>query len=50
MSQSNNLTDKKFWEKYWQNYQYTKIPNQVFFEKYIPEVPTATKAIEVFML
>jgi SAM-dependent methyltransferase len=47
MSQSNNLTDKKFWEKYWQNYQYTKIPNQVFFEKYIPEVPTATKAIEI---
>jgi len=31
----NNLTDRRFWEEYWANYQYEKIPPQTFFDKYL---------------
>lgn len=44
---NNNLTDRKFWEEYWKNYQYTKIPDHVFFEQYIPKMPQGATAIEI---
>ena len=43
----NNLTDRKFWEKYWQNYQYMEIPNHIYFEKHIPKMSTGDTAIEI---
>lgn len=33
----NNLTDRNFWKTYWQNYQYNKIPDHYFFDKYLPK-------------
>lgn len=43
----NNLTDRHFWEEYWKNYQYTKIPKHVFFEQAIPQMPQKSTAIEI---
>ena len=44
----NNLTDRSFWEKYWENYQYQKIPQKMFFDKYIPsEINDGKSFIEI---
>ena len=33
----NNLTDRDFWQKYWRNYQYNKVPKKTLFDRYIAE-------------
>jgi len=43
----NNLTDRSFWKEYWSNYQYTAIPDHVFFERHIPKMPAGSTAVEI---
>lgn len=33
----NNLTDRQFWQRYWENYQYEKVPERSNFDSYFPE-------------
>ena len=47
MNQNNNITDKNYWEKYWENYQYDKIPQKVVFEKFMPRLTWGEHFIEI---
>ncbi len=47
MNQNNNITDKNYWEKYWENYQYDKIPQKVVFEKFMPRLTRGEHFIEI---
>ena len=33
----NNLTDRSFWKTYWKNYQYRKILQKMFFDRFLPQ-------------
>lgn len=44
---TNNLTDRNFWEKYWQNYKYSKVPENIFFDKYIKSEAKDKTFIEI---
>lgn len=43
----NNLTDRDYWRKYWQSYQYDKIPSKVPFRKFLPKLSSANSFIEI---
>lgn len=43
----NNITDKAYWEKYWANYRYDKIPKKVVFEKFMPQLIQGKSFIEI---
>ncbi|MDR3189090.1 MAG: class I SAM-dependent methyltransferase [Prevotellaceae bacterium] len=43
----NNLTDRKFWQEYWKNYEYEKIPAKVPFKKFLPKLDGAGSFIEI---
>lgn len=34
---ANNLTDRSFWKTYWENYQYGKVPQKMFFDRFLPK-------------
>lgn len=43
----NKMTDKQFWEEYWANYQYDKIPQKVVFEKFMPHFDKKKSFIDI---
>lgn len=47
MKSDNRITDQKHWDKYWDNYQYDKIPEKVVFKKYIPQLVKGKSFIEI---
>ncbi|MDR2815032.1 MAG: class I SAM-dependent methyltransferase [Prevotellaceae bacterium] len=42
-----SLTDRKFWQEYWKNYEYEKIPAKVPFGKFLSRLDGASSFIEV---
>lgn len=47
MKGNNYITDKEFWDNYWLNYQYDKIPQKVVFEKFMPKLTRGINFIEI---
>lgn len=47
MEANNNITDQAFWDSYWLNYRYDKIPNKVVFEKFMPQLSRGKSFIEI---
>lgn len=47
MREDNKITDKEYWDNYWSNYRYDKIPDKVVFEKYMPELSKGNSFIEI---
>lgn len=43
----NNITDQSYWEAYWSDYQFDKIPRSVVFQKFIPKLSGAKNFIEI---
>jgi SAM-dependent methyltransferase len=43
----NTLTDRIFWKEYWKNYQYKKVPQKMFFDKYLPSSISGKTFIEI---
>lgn len=43
---SNHLTDRIFWKEYWKNYQYKKVFQHYFFDKYI-DIKERNTSIEI---
>ena len=35
--EANNLTDSSFWKTYWKNYQYGKVLQKMFFDRFLPK-------------
>jgi SAM-dependent methyltransferase len=44
---SNTLTDRNFWKEYWKNYQYLKVSQKMFFDKYITYKLSGKTFIEI---
>ena len=44
---SNTLADRNFWKEYWKNYQYSKVPRKMFFDKYISYKLSGRTFIEI---
>lgn len=42
-----SLTDKYYWRKYWDNYEYEKIPNKVVYNQYINYLKNKESFIEI---
>ncbi|MDR1742818.1 MAG: class I SAM-dependent methyltransferase [Dysgonamonadaceae bacterium] len=42
-----NLTDRLYWLKYWENYEYEKVPSKVPFEKFLPRFNGIKSFIEI---
>jgi len=47
MKENNNITDKEYWDNYWRNYRYDKIPQKVVFEKFMPKLTWGQHFIEI---
>lgn len=47
MKENNSITDKEYWDKYWKNYQYDKIPKKVVFERFMPKLTRGINFIEI---
>lgn len=47
MNGNNNITDKEYWDNYWKNYQYDKIPKKVVFERFMPKLTRGISFIEI---
>ena len=47
MKENNNITDKEYWNNYWRNYRYDKIPQKVVFEKFMPKLTWGQHFIEI---
>jgi 2-polyprenyl-3-methyl-5-hydroxy-6-metoxy-1,4-benzoquinol methylase len=47
ITEKNKITDKEYWDNYWSNYQYDKVPEKVVFEKYIPLLAESENFIEI---
>lgn len=43
----NNYTDKKFWDNYWANYEFEKMPSEVPFIEYMPLLKGGNSFIEI---
>lgn len=43
----NSITDKAFWDEYWNNYKFEQVPEKVVFEKFMPSLSTAKSFIEI---
>lgn len=43
----NNYTDKEFWDNYWANYEFEKMPNEVPFIEYMPLLKGGNSFIEI---
>ncbi|MDR1054255.1 MAG: class I SAM-dependent methyltransferase [Prevotellaceae bacterium] len=41
------LTDRAFWERYWTNYQYEKIPSKIIYSSYIRHFQNKKSFIEI---
>jgi hypothetical protein len=44
---ANRLTDRSFWQEYWKNYEYEKIPSEVPFKKFLPKLKGVRSFIEI---
>ncbi|MFA7493036.1 MAG: class I SAM-dependent methyltransferase [Proteiniphilum sp.] len=47
LNKNNNITDKEYWDNYWRNYRYDKIPQKVVFEKFMPKLTWGQHFIEI---
>lgn len=47
MKENNSITDKAYWETYWENYRYDKIPKKVVFAPFMPRLAKGTSFIEI---
>jgi SAM-dependent methyltransferase len=47
MNNNNLLTDRKFWQEYWKNYEYEKIPKKVPFKKFLTKFNGGGNFIEI---
>ncbi|WP_298645759.1 methyltransferase domain-containing protein [uncultured Proteiniphilum sp.] len=47
MKENNNITDKKYWDNYWSNYRYDRVPQKVVFEKFMPKLTWGQDFIEI---
>ncbi len=47
MKENNSITDKEYWDKYWKNDQYDKIPKKVVFERFMPKLTRGINFIEI---
>lgn len=47
MKENNSITDKEYWDNYWKNYQYDKIPKKVVFERFMPKLTRGINFIEI---
>lgn len=47
MNGKNNITDKEFWDNYWSNYRYDKVPQKVLFEQFMPRLTWGQSFIEI---
>ena len=47
MKENNNITDKAYWDKYWENYRYDKIPQKVVFAPFMPRLVKGKSFIEI---
>jgi SAM-dependent methyltransferase len=47
MTETNLLTDRKFWQEYWKNYEYEKIPSKVPFKNFLPKLEGCNSFIEI---
>lgn len=47
MKEDNKITDKEYWDNYWSNYQYDRIPKKVAFEKFMPKLTRGVNFIEI---
>ncbi|MGL5913063.1 MAG: hypothetical protein ACRCZB_02775 [Bacteroidales bacterium] len=43
----NALTNRQYWENYWTNYQYKKLPKSMIFDSYIPKLKGVKNFIEI---
>ena len=44
---SNHLTDRNHWEKYWRNYEYEKIPDNVVYRNFINRLQHKNSFLEI---
>ncbi|MDR2811202.1 MAG: class I SAM-dependent methyltransferase [Tannerellaceae bacterium] len=47
MTENNNITDKEYWDNYWSNYRYDKVPKKVVFEKWMSLLSGGKSFIEI---
>lgn len=48
MNENNNkITDKEYWERYWENYRYDKIPRKAVFAPFTPRLCEGESFIEI---
>ncbi|HAR37712.1 MAG: hypothetical protein A2W86_06685 [Bacteroidetes bacterium GWD2_45_23] len=47
MKENNKITDKEYWDNYWSNYRYDRIPDKVVFEQFIPRLVKGESFIEI---
>ncbi len=47
MQSENNITDKVYWEQYWLEYRYDKIPRKVVIAPYMPRLSSGKSFIEI---
>lgn len=45
--EKNLLTDREFWQEYWKNHEYQKIPAKVPFKKFLSRFDGANSFIEI---
>ena len=47
MEANNNITDQAYWDAYWANYRFDKIPGKVVFGKFMPQLSRGKSFIEI---
>jgi len=47
MQAENNITDKQFWDNYWSEFRYDKIPRKVVFAPYMSRLSSGKSFIEI---
>lgn len=47
MKNKNHITDKDYWDKYWNNYQYNSVPKKVVFERFMPLLMKGKSFIDI---
>lgn len=44
---NNNITDKSYWDNYWNNYKFDRVPEKVVFKKFMPSLSEGKSFIEI---
>lgn len=45
--ENNKITDKAYWDNYWNNFQYSKVPEKMVFDKFMPMLVEGENFIEI---